>query len=206
MALEEGRGGLRASDADREQAVEVLKAAFVQDWLAKAEFEAHVGRALASRTYAELAAVTAGIAAPLSAVQPPDAPSPMREQRTRRKISQAGLAKSLGVSRQTVILIENGRYLPSLPLAFTIARFFGLTVDDMFGKGTSTAPYLCSVTLSCPQHEPECQALSGAHVAPALVAPALVLRRVMRDTRPPGDLRQSKARIAAGACEFELWA
>jgi len=134
MALEEGRGGLRASDADREQAVEVLKAAFVQDWLAKAEFEAHVGRALASRTYAELAAVTAGIAAPLSTVQPPDAPSPVREQPTRRKISQAELAKSLGVSRQTVILIENGRYLPSLPLAFTIARFFGLTVDDMFGK------------------------------------------------------------------------
>ena len=134
MALEEGRGGLRASDADREQAVEVLKAAFVQDWLAKAEFEAHVGRALASRTYAELAAVTAGIAAPFSTVQPPDVPSPVREQRTRRKISQAELAKSLGVSRQTVILIENGRYLPSLPLAFTIARFFGLTVDNMFGK------------------------------------------------------------------------
>jgi len=137
MALEEGRGGLRASDADREQAVEVLKAAFVQDWLAKAEFEAHVGRALASRTYAELAAVTAGIAAPLSTVQPQDAPSPVREQRTRRKISQAELAKSLGVSRQTVILIENGRYLPSLPLAFSIARFFGLTVDNMFGKDTA---------------------------------------------------------------------
>ena len=58
MAPEEGRGGLRASDADREQAVETLKAAFVQDWLAKAEFEARVGRALASRTYAELAAVS----------------------------------------------------------------------------------------------------------------------------------------------------
>jgi putative transcriptional regulator len=134
VAAEEGHGARRASDADREQAVEVLKAAFVQDWLAKAEFEAHVGRVLASRTYAELAAVTAGIAAPLNTVQPPDAPSPVREQRNRRKISQAGLAKSLGVSRQTIILIENGRYLPSLPLAFTIARFFGLTVDDMFGK------------------------------------------------------------------------
>jgi putative transcriptional regulator len=134
VALEEGRGGLRASDADREKAVEVLKAAFVQDWLAKAEFEAHVGRALASRTYAELAAVTAGIPGPPSTVQPPSAPSPMAEQRTRRKISQAELAEALGVSRQTVILIENGRYLPSLPLAFTIGRFFGLTVDDMFNK------------------------------------------------------------------------
>jgi putative transcriptional regulator len=36
------------------------------------------------------------------------------------------------VSRQTVISIESGRYLPSLPLAFTIARFFGLAVDKMF--------------------------------------------------------------------------
>ena len=57
----------------------------------------------------------------------------MAEQRTRRKIPQAELAEAVGVSRQTVILIENGRYLPSLPLAFTIARFFGLTVDEMFG-------------------------------------------------------------------------
>ena len=149
MALEEGHGGLRASDADREQAVEVLKAAFVQDGLAKAEFEAHVGRALASRTYAELAAVTAGIAAPLSTAQPPDAPSPVREQRTRRKISQAELAKSLGVSRQTVILIENGRYLPSLPLAFTIARFFGLTVDNMFGNEPAR-PRISARTRSAP--------------------------------------------------------
>jgi DUF1707 SHOCT-like domain len=62
--MNEGRGGLRASDADREQAAAALKAAFVQGRLAKAEFEAHAGRALASRTSAELAAVTASIPAP----------------------------------------------------------------------------------------------------------------------------------------------
>jgi putative transcriptional regulator len=49
-----------------------------------------------------------------------------------RGLSQAELAAALGVSRQTVISIESGRYLPSLPLAFTIARFFDLTVDKMF--------------------------------------------------------------------------
>ena len=48
----------------------------------------------------------------------------VREQRTQRGLSQAELAAALGVSRQTVISIEGGRYLPSLPLAFTIARFF----------------------------------------------------------------------------------
>jgi Domain of unknown function (DUF1707) len=53
-----GRGRLRASHADREQVIEVLKAAFVQGLLARDEFEARMGEALASRTYAELAAVT----------------------------------------------------------------------------------------------------------------------------------------------------
>ena len=56
----------------------------------------------------------------------------IREQRRQRGLSQAELAASLGVSRQTVISIESGRYMPSLPLAFAIARFFNLTVDKMF--------------------------------------------------------------------------
>jgi putative transcriptional regulator len=56
----------------------------------------------------------------------------IREQRTQRELSQAELAAVLGVSRQTVISLESGRYLPSLPLAFKIARFFDMTVDKMF--------------------------------------------------------------------------
>ncbi|MDI5966073.1 helix-turn-helix transcriptional regulator [Streptomyces sp. SL13] len=56
----------------------------------------------------------------------------VRERRTQQGLSQAELAAALDVSRQTVISIENGRYLPSLPLAFRIARFFNLTVDTMF--------------------------------------------------------------------------
>ena len=139
MVLEKGRGGLRASDADREQAIDVLKAAFVQDRLARAEFEARVGQALASRTYAELAAATSGIPGRLTADQPPSMPARVREQRTQRDMSQGELAQALGVSRQTVISIENGRYLPSLPLAFAIARFFDLTVDKMFGPDPEKA-------------------------------------------------------------------
>jgi putative transcriptional regulator len=49
-----------------------------------------------------------------------------------RGLSQAEVATALGVSRQTIISIENGRYLPSLPLAFKIARLFGLPIEDMF--------------------------------------------------------------------------
>lgn len=56
----------------------------------------------------------------------------VREERLQREISQAEVAAALGVSRQTVISIENGRYSPSLPLAFRIARFFDSTVDKMF--------------------------------------------------------------------------
>ena len=55
--------GLRASRADREQVIDLLKAAFVQDRLDKDEFDGRIGQALASRTYGELAAVTADIPA-----------------------------------------------------------------------------------------------------------------------------------------------
>ena len=50
---------MRASHADREQVIDMLKAAFVQGRLAKDEFDLRVGRVLASRTYADLGAVTA---------------------------------------------------------------------------------------------------------------------------------------------------
>jgi putative transcriptional regulator len=56
----------------------------------------------------------------------------IREQRTQHGLSQAEMAAALDVSRQTVISIESGRYLPSLPLAFRIARFFDMPVDKMF--------------------------------------------------------------------------
>ncbi len=50
------------------------------------------------------------------------------------------MAAALGVSRQTVISIENGRYLPSLPLAFRIARFFDLPLDRMFDPDGGETP------------------------------------------------------------------
>ena len=58
-----GRGHLRASHADRDQVIGTLKAAFVQGMLAKDEFSQRVGQALAARTYAELAALTADLPA-----------------------------------------------------------------------------------------------------------------------------------------------
>ncbi|WIM71078.1 helix-turn-helix transcriptional regulator [Corynebacterium suedekumii] len=46
--------------------------------------------------------------------------------------SQQRLADELGVSRQTVISIEKGRYDPSLPVAFRLARVFGTTIEELF--------------------------------------------------------------------------
>jgi hypothetical protein len=61
---------MRASDADREQVIDVLKAAFVEGRLHKDELDARAGQAFASRTYAELTAVTADIPAGPAGVQP----------------------------------------------------------------------------------------------------------------------------------------
>ena len=52
--------------------------------------------------------------------------------RQQRGWSQADLARHLAVSRQTVNALERGRYDPSLPLAFAIARLFGLTEEQVF--------------------------------------------------------------------------
>ena len=56
----------------------------------------------------------------------------VKELRTGQGLSQATLATAVGVSRQTINSIESGRYLPSLPLAITLARFFGATVEEVF--------------------------------------------------------------------------
>jgi len=56
----------------------------------------------------------------------------LKELRAEHGMTQADLAGKLGVSRQTVIAIENGRYDPSLPLAFAIARLFARGIEDIF--------------------------------------------------------------------------
>jgi putative transcriptional regulator len=56
----------------------------------------------------------------------------VRGLRAARALSQAALAQAMGVSRQTINAIETGRYLPSLPLAIGLARFFETTVEVVF--------------------------------------------------------------------------
>ncbi len=56
----------------------------------------------------------------------------IRRLREERSLSQAGLGAELGVSRQTVNSLETGKYDPSLPLAFAVARYFGLQIEEIF--------------------------------------------------------------------------
>jgi len=56
----------------------------------------------------------------------------VRDLRAERGWSQAELGVRAGVSRQAIIAIETGRFDPSLPLAFTLARLFDTTIEDLF--------------------------------------------------------------------------
>ena len=65
---------------------------------------------------------------------PPPITNRVRELRELHgQMSQAALAEAIGVTRQTVIAIEQGRYSPSLESAFRIARTFGVGLEDVFG-------------------------------------------------------------------------
>jgi hypothetical protein len=93
-----GRSHLRASHADREQVIDMLKAAFVQGRLTKAELDRGVGQVLASLTYADLAALTADIPAGPAGAQPLE---PARESdkvpapKTIARMAAAGTAASM---------------------------------------------------------------------------------------------------------------
>ena len=125
------RSRMRASHGDREQVIAVLKAAFVQGRLDKDEFDLRVGRALASRTYADLAALTADIPARLTTGRPLE---PAREPASKKKKAAAALACA------TVALLAGVVAVPPLPdgsldemLVITaIFVFFGIVGTGWF--------------------------------------------------------------------------
>jgi MFS family permease len=104
--------GLRASRADRERVIDLLKAAFVQGRLPRDEFDARIGQVLASRTYAELAVVTADIPAALIEAPPPRLPA-----RTRGRVSM-NTAVTAGAC---VVLVANMAMLGALLIGSSIA-------------------------------------------------------------------------------------
>ena len=105
-----GRGHLRVSHADREQVIGTVKAAFVQGMLAKDEFDLRVSQAFASRTYAELAALTADLPAGLAVAQPPKPSRPQGEQLVLRPGPVIVVATALYASVQAFV------FLPPWPM------------------------------------------------------------------------------------------
>jgi hypothetical protein len=120
-----GRDRLRASHADREQVIDALKAAFVQGRLDKGELDARVGQAFASRTYAELAALTGDIPAGPAASPPPREPD--RAARARVHVS---INTGVGAIIAAVMLeaLGLGATWPQTAFAILAALIFGIAV------------------------------------------------------------------------------
>ena len=127
-----GRGHLRAAQADREQAITVLKAAYAQGRLTKDELEARAGQAFASRTYAELAALTADLPAASPAAAGSDAPWP-RPSTPARTMAKA--ARRSGVCLLAAIALVEGAYLADNFLLIVAAFFALIAASGFFGYG-----------------------------------------------------------------------
>ena len=136
-----GRGHMRAAQADREQAITVMKAAYAQGRLTKDELEVRAGRAFASRTYAELAALTADIPADSPAVGPTAAgsdaagsdaagPAPSTPARTMAKA-----ACRSGVCLLAAVALAEGAFLAGNFLLIVAAAFALIAMSGSLGYG-----------------------------------------------------------------------
>lgn len=124
---------MRASHADREQVIETLKAAFVQERLDRDEFDLRVGQTFASRTYAELAALTADVPARLIRARPP-APAPVQDEQPLLRpgrVITATTAVYAGVWAYALLLSPHGDVNSHDSLA-GLRRLLGLL--DHFGR------------------------------------------------------------------------
>ncbi len=114
------RGHLRASHADREQVIDVLKAAFVQGRLTKAELDARVGQAFASRTYADLAALTADVPAGLADAVPAGRAARARTRPPVNNAAKAAICVAIAVAVAVIVSIPTG----GIALALFVPFYF----------------------------------------------------------------------------------
>jgi hypothetical protein len=119
-----GRGRFRASRADREHVIDVLKNAFVQGLLTKDEFDMRVGQTLASRTYAELAALTADIPAGLAEVHPLPSSAVPQVASPANNVVNSFAGATLGVLAMTAALFLGNYELFFFVVAVTLGTLF----------------------------------------------------------------------------------
>lgn len=134
-----GRGQFRASQADREQAIEVLKTAFVEDRVTKDEFDLRVDQALASRTYAELAAVTSDLPAWPAAAGPIAAGPPSTPARTLAKAAlRSGVCMLAAFAIVGVVALTKAENLAAF-LAFSCVVAAVIAASGFLGYGVVDA-------------------------------------------------------------------
>jgi Domain of unknown function (DUF1707) len=100
-----GRGRLRAGHADREQVIDTLKTAFVHGRLTKDELDTRAGQALAARTYADLAALTADIPPRPAAARPTRPPAAVRRRPLARAAAQSGICLIIAAAATWVLIL-----------------------------------------------------------------------------------------------------
>ena len=190
------RGRLRASHADCEQVINVLKAAFVQGRLAKDELHARVDQTFASRTYAELAAITADLPAGLAAINA-DLPAPLaRPEPVRRPARGEG---ERPVARPgPVIGVATGLYAGVWPLALLVPWPQGADGDSVMPAVlifTATLVYLLVVLISVGyMFAARREKHSGGQLPPRRARGGSALE-AGRDARPRDDLTLFRSRL-----------
>jgi Domain of unknown function (DUF1707) len=102
------RGHLRASHADREQVIDVLKAAFVQGRLTKDELDTRAGQAFVARTYADLAALTADVPAGLAGAVPAGRATRAQARPPMGNAGKAGICVVIAVAVAVIVSIPSG--------------------------------------------------------------------------------------------------
>jgi Domain of unknown function (DUF1707) len=116
-----GAGRLRASHADRDRVIDVLKTAFTRGMLDKAEFDLRVGQALRSRTLADLAALTADIPATLRAAPP--RPRPARQSPEKKFVRTLAGALVVVPSTMVGLVLIAGHHLAPAAIVLDVVLF-----------------------------------------------------------------------------------
>ena len=138
-----GRGRLRASRADRERVIELLKVAFVQDRLTQGELDTRIGLALASRTYADLADLTADIPAGPAAAEPAAEPAGTPARTLAKAARRSGICALVPLALVGVIALTNAGNLAGLAVlcgivaAIAASGFLGYGVIDAWKQRRS---------------------------------------------------------------------
>lgn len=130
-------GRLRASRTDRERVIELLKVAFVQDRLTQDELDTRVGLALASRTYSDLADLTADIPAGPAAAEPAAEPAGTPARTLTKAARRSGICMLLAFALVGVMALTNAENL--VPLAFFSGIAAVIAASGFLGYGVADA-------------------------------------------------------------------